>query len=84
MKINGNDPIAQCTLNVTKKTCDGDHETMPEVFVGLTKREYFAAMAMQNMTRLNFNEAHPYEVAEKSVKFADALINELNKEAKND
>ena len=49
---------------------------------GLTKREYFAAMAMQNMTRINFNEAHPYEVAEKSVKFADALIKELNKEVK--
>ena len=51
-------------------------------FVGLSKRELFAAMAMQAMTRVDWNEAHPVEVAEKAVKQADCLIIELNKDTK--
>lgn len=47
--------------------------------IGLTKREYFAAMAMAKMAEVNFNDAHPVEVAEKSIRFADALIIELNR-----
>jgi hypothetical protein len=43
---------------------------------GLTKREYFAAMAMQANAD---NDATPEEIAFDSVKLADALIAELNK-----
>jgi glycerol kinase len=48
---------------------------------GLTKREYFAAMAMQGILS---NEDNSYETAEDkaetAVKSADALIEALNKE----
>lgn len=44
---------------------------------GLTKREYFAAMAMQAIAA-NQNMLF-VDVAEQSVQMADALINALNK-----
>lgn len=48
---------------------------------GLTKREYFAAMAMQgylaSWSAID-GVAKPEFVAEKSVEFADALIKQLN------
>ena len=46
---------------------------------GLTIRQYFAAMAMQGFS---VNRLSPEMTAELSVKFSDALINELNKETK--
>lgn len=43
---------------------------------GLTKREYFAGLAMQGISAFNL----PYEMtAEQSVKLADALLAELEK-----
>jgi alkylhydroperoxidase/carboxymuconolactone decarboxylase family protein YurZ len=45
-------------------------------FHGLTKREYFAAMAMQVLTYTN-----GYDAAVQAVKYADELIKELNKTA---
>lgn len=46
---------------------------------GLTKREYFAAMAMQGLSHLDMK----YEdLAKTAVKTADATIAELNKEVK--
>ena len=48
----------------------------PEKAWGLTKREYFAAVAIQRV--LNTYE-NPLTVSELSVKLADALIAELNK-----
>lgn len=59
---------------------------------GLTKREYFAAMAMQGMLS-NSKESDPssewvlsyatrHEIAKMSVEQADALVAELNKEIK--
>jgi hypothetical protein len=51
---------------------------------GLTKREYFAAMAMQgllsNLTEIEGFREH--EIEEFAVMRADALIAELNKENK--
>ena len=48
-------------------------------FAGLTKREYFAAMALQGLVS-KVNHLTPMEdVAIKAVKAADALIEELNK-----
>lgn len=55
-----------------------------QAYKGITKREYFAAMAMQgllvNYTNNNdsVNDGWPY-VSEKAIVCADALINELNK-----
>jgi hypothetical protein len=51
------------------------------VNMGLTKREYFAAMAMQGMIGNSyFTEGSSYNtIAEWSVQQADALIEALNK-----
>jgi hypothetical protein len=61
----------------------------PDVFVdeqlGMTKREYFAAMAMQgflSQVTENFGWNEGEETAEAAVTQADALIEALNKEAK--
>lgn len=45
--------------------------------MGLTKREYFAAMALQ--TILSGWILNPEEAAEKALSYADALIKELEK-----
>lgn len=45
---------------------------------GLTKREYFAAMAMQ--AYINIQYGHVEAAAEYAVRSADALIEALNKE----
>jgi hypothetical protein len=46
---------------------------------GLTKREYFVAMAMQGLCALPI-QLSINEITEFSVRVADALIVELNKE----
>ena len=46
---------------------------------GLTKREYFAALAMQALLSDNHLSAIPSKYAEFAVLSADALIAELNK-----
>lgn len=46
--------------------------------VGLSKREYFAAAALQGIIS-NGGYANEKRAAELAVDFADALINELNK-----
>ena len=55
------------------------------IYPGLTKREYFAAMAMQGMIKEIYKylppskNCHQFEVVAKAATFmADALINELN------
>lgn len=56
-----------------------------EVFAsdGLTKREYFAVMAMQGLIMIERDYfPTPEHVAENATKFSDALIAELNKEIK--
>jgi len=49
--------------------------------IGLTKREYFAAMAMQALASDPTLTSHktPLEVAHIATVYADALIEELNK-----
>jgi hypothetical protein len=53
---------------------------------GLTKREYFAAMAMQGLLSLPFEgmafeqSEHGAATARKALKHADALLAELEKE----
>ena len=55
-------------------------EPLPQ-YGGLTKRELFAAMAMQGMLADHTCDAEPDAFAEVAVNYADALIAELNKEA---
>jgi len=50
-------------------------------YQGLTKREYFAATAMQGICCSHAFGLYPHEYANLAVKLADALIAELNKEA---
>ena len=70
---------------ITIKTNNMTTETKPNDvitgFNGLTKREYFAAMAMQGLIGIrDIND--PYadydEIAVEASEYADALINELN------
>lgn len=69
MKTNHYDPAYPCDkyLNVAMQ--------------GLTKREYFAAMAMQGYLASVPSDTieRPEYAASHAVKYADALINELNK-----
>ena len=46
---------------------------------GLSKREYFAAMAMQGIITTNGTDQGIEDDCILSLKYADALINELNK-----
>jgi len=54
-----------------------------EIPAGLTKREHFAAMAMQGMcVGRKLSESPEMAITNKAVKMADALIKALNAEAK--
>lgn len=60
---------------------DSIHNSEQGVQDGLTKREYFAAMAMQGM----LSNQHGYflehnKLSKYALSYADSLINELNKE----
>ena len=64
----------------------------PKVIIkyGLTKREYFAALAMQGMLANSYSngmqqalsEASRYDIAQMAVEQAEALVTALNKEIK--
>lgn len=63
--------------------CFTDEE--PGLFQGLTKREHFAALAMQGLCADRHHEdtqAHPKYIALLAVECAEALIAELNKPVK--
>jgi len=49
------------------------------IYSGLTKRELFAAMAMQAICTHEGTRAESIYVASRAVKLADALLIELNK-----
>lgn len=51
-------------------------------FPGLTKREYFAGLAMQGIVANSIPGSHhtPNNMARDAIAFTDALIAELNKE----
>lgn len=58
----------------------------PEYGNGLTKREYFAGLAMQGLLAsndednyVNNHHVHPETVAKKALQCADALLTELSK-----
>lgn len=66
MKTNGNDPAF----------ANPGRENEQSPSTGLTKREYFAAMALLMLAEGNT----PTTAARLAVKYADALIEELNKD----
>lgn len=51
---------------------------------GLTKRELFAAMAMQGLFSCGRYGSSPEGLSQYAVSIADALINELNKQNETD
>jgi len=82
---------------------EGDHSIHPSVVTqeipndwreidikipGLTKREYFAAMAMQGMLQMGAQTEnggltrHPNDLAKLAINQADALIEALNQKTK--
>ena len=61
----------------THQNSDGTHDF--NINKGLTKREYFAAVAMQGfLADTSGTLLNPEFVAKHSVAYADALINALN------
>lgn len=69
---NGNDLINETRYKVDELVS----ESYPNH--GLTKREYFAAMAMQGLAAQKY-WAYPESLAHCSTEAADSLINALNK-----
>lgn len=69
---NGNEPI-----NMAKEIIENANGTIQHIeHLGLTKRELFAAMAMQGLLS---NDLHIQDVTGNAVNIADNLIKELNK-----
>lgn len=78
MKTNGDDHAYPMSATVAQKIIEG-YGFSPE-YLGLTKREHFAAMAMQGLLALR-GDMRLEHTAESAVACADALIAELNKKA---
>ena len=59
---------------------------LPEYYrdCGLTKREYFAGLAMQGILSKHGIGQYYDKVAEEAVKYADALLEELDKQIDNE
>lgn len=89
----GNDPIVQTVYRQTGKDSyrpATEKEIKEGIYLvhkeGLTKREYFAAIAIQGIlsfggteTNQNPKDTTPQYIAEAAVIYANALIEELNK-----
>lgn len=77
MKTNANDCVSACLSN-NEKWLPGHGP--------LTKREYFAAMAMQGLASWEHNKGRMLcdrtDIPWEAVQLADALIKQLNKETK--
>jgi len=72
---NGKDQIFELPAEI------GNHEVICNLN-GLTKREYFAGLAMQGLTAAGYSECrstHLPRIAELATEQADALIEALNK-----
>lgn len=68
MKITGNEPANPIIYRINEN-----------VHTGLTIRQQFAMAAMQGILSTPQGLDSELDVARKSVRYADALINELNK-----
>lgn len=92
--MTGNEPIAPITFRQVGETefrVASEKDLRDGIYLsahpGLTKREHFAAMAMQGLLTYVEDAFHNTSItretiASDAVKMADALIAELNKEAK--
>lgn len=79
---NGNTPINAVFDEFGHITGESCSETGHADFYGLTKREYFAGLAMQGLIARTANMSMPDfgKVADYSAAMADALLAELEKE----
>lgn len=78
MKTEPNEPI-NAMLGFKSENIESMQQA--GILYGLTKREYFAAMAMQGEMAAggsDFTTVHCDHIAEISVKMADAIIKKLN------
>jgi hypothetical protein len=84
---NGDQPINYCMMQQVGDTSFranrfNDPKEYNRPMIGLTKREYFAALAMQSYAGGEYigQRGMPHEmIAEWSVKMAEALLKELEK-----
>lgn len=89
MKTDPNEPITPCIhtrigTTETRLRKEGDSKDYQVPMNGLTKREYFASIAMQGLCsdrHCSDTQGSPEMIAGMAVACADALILELNKEA---
>ena len=75
-KSNGTEPV------YPGQPLEASGEPIAEYYYGITKRELFAAMAMQGMIASESESEglyRPETAATRAVKFADALLKELAK-----
>jgi hypothetical protein len=77
---NGNESINPI-IQQHKPNIQAQHERFECTSIGLTKREYFASMAMHGLlVGINDSNYENYErIAQMAVMQSDAIINELNK-----
>lgn len=80
MKCDPNESAFPIVQEVQKEYTDGT--SMDVTDYGLTKREWFAGMAMQGFCSNHQVAETAVELAKWAAGFADALIAELNKESK--
>lgn len=83
MKTEPNEPIQSVSMTKISDTDyrpskQGDDRMWMHTSTGLTKREYFAAMAMQGLLADPNKQYPPDVIGITAVSFADALINALN------
>lgn len=74
MKTQPNDPITPCIVD----SDSGDGFTSETKHDGLTKREYYAGLAMQSMLVGDFRPFEKRDITDTAVKYADSLIESLN------
>jgi len=79
MKTDPNDLVSAVQETSYHYDKNGERETMHSVDGGLTKREYFAAMAMQGHVASPNIDTTILIIVNNAVALADALIAELNK-----
>jgi hypothetical protein len=78
---NGKQAAFQCSSERTDKVNENGHPIY-NMYYGLTKREYFAAMAMQGIilsSTLNLSKIESEVIAGQSLQFADSLLEALEK-----
>lgn len=85
MKTNPNHNVHPAVFDPSCQSSEGkgfSQEYLHALTTGITKREYFAAMAMQGIAPMFVDRAcnDAGFVAKHAVDMADALIEELNKE----